>query len=424
MVEAGAGLNTLLAVKHKNERILEEMLKRGIEPLGTALAAESGNVQMVELLLKHGANDLSTEGAATNGHLDAVKLLLNQGAEPNGLGVAILHGHKDVAEVLLDAGADPNELTRYELRYFEPYTEITGPCVFEYLSPLHYAILNKSLNLVKVLLKAGADPNIVPSAITLQENRFDVDPWPTVLQTAQDPEWGDQDIAQYLEEQGAKVNVTSSTKDTRLELDLYEAAKDWDYDEVSRLLKLGAEPIGFGGFFYEYSERYDPKVTQAFVEAGADPNFFDERTGWMYTPTALTLMNEDIDNFKRYIRAGSNTQEQLLGWYMKIACVRGLNEAIEVLWNLGADVNLAQILSPVSYGHIHTVEFLLTRGIRPEYLRHAVEKQRVEIVKMLLQAGADPNEQDEHDENSILELALESENEEIAELLKAAGATK
>lgn len=206
------------AVQHESEQILEEMLKRGVEPLGASLAAERGNVHVVNMLLSYGEDELNTEGSARNGQLESLKLLLEHGAEPDGLELAILHGHDAVAKLLLDSGADPNEITRLSLRHFDD-VDFPSSYKFEYLTPLHYAVLNKSSELVNALLEAGADPN----------------------------------------------------------------------------------------FFNEYVG------------------------GHMYTPTALTLMNGDVENFKRFIEAGAHTSESLVSWFMKIALVGGLNEAIEIL---------------------------------------------------------------------------------------------
>ena len=422
LVEAGAGVNTLSAVQYENEWILEEMLKRGVAPLGASLVAERGNVHMVSLLLSHGEDELSTVGAARNGQLEALKLLLENGAKPDGLELAILNEHDTVAKLLLDYSADPNEITRLSSSLYSDF-DYPPKYMFEYSTPLHYAILKKSSELVHALLDAGADPNVVPRSITLLKNRGDEKAWQTILQTAHDPEWGDTNIAQLLTENGANKTIPDSDKESQLELDLYEAAENWDYDEVIRLLELGAAPTGFGSFYYDYSVRYDPKIMQAFVDAGADPNFFNEYAGGrMYTPTALTLMNGDVENFKRFIHAGADTNKGLLGWYFKIASVNGLNEAFEVLWSLGAPFSWGGILSPVSYGHVDTVEFLLAKGIRPEFLRHAVEQEHVLIVKMLLEAGADPNELDDYDDQTILELAKETDNLDIVGMLKEAGA--
>lgn len=55
-------------------------------------------------------------------------------------------------------------------------------------------------------------------------------------------------------------------------------------------------------------------------------------------------------------------------------------------------------------------------------LRSAVEYEHEEIVRMLLEAGADPNQADDYDERSLLEIADESENKSIVSMLKKAGA--
>ena len=423
MVEAGAGVNTLSVVQHENEQLLDEMLKRDVEPRGASLAAEQGNIHMLKALLTYGEDDLCTKGAARTGQIEAIEILLQHGAEPEGLGIAILHGHEDVAKLLLDAGANPNLLTRYNLASRDLDFDIPRGYNIEYLSPLHYAVLAQSLELVELLLENDADPNIAPTAVTLKENPTRTTAWPTVLQAATDLlDGGDARIANLLIENGATTTISVDDEDIQLEKELYSAANRRNYEAVIRLLEAGAEPTGFGDFYYGHSQkRYKPKIITAFFKAGADPNVY-RSNGYIYTPTALTLQNGDIDNFRRFAKSGFTLEESLLSWYMKIACVEGMNEAIEILWNLGVSRGLWEILSPVSYGHVHTVEFLLAKGIRPKFLRHAVEQEHVEIAKMLLEAGADPNEPDDHDDRSILEIALELENEAITELLKQAGA--
>lgn len=423
LLEAGAGVNTLSAVQHENEQILDEMLKRGVEPRGASLAAEQGNLHMLNMLLSHGETDLSTKRTAQSGQIEALKLLLQHGAKPEGLGVAILHGHEDAANLLLESGADPNELTQHHLSYFDLNLDVPGKYVTEYLSPLHYAVLIKSYKLVKMLLDKGADPNVVPDALTLQENRHERYAWPTVLQTASDPETEDTAIAQLLKDSGATIDISSSDEEFQLEIDLYRAADRWDYDEVVRLLEAGARPCGFGSFFYVFSRRYDPRIMQAFVETGADPNVFSDEFGSTYNPTGLTLMNRDEDNFNRFVEAGADIYGLLMSAYMKVALVRGLNEAIETLWNLGFQRHYDYLYGPVNHGHVHTVEFLLSKGVRPVALRPAVKYEHKKIVKLLLDAGADPNQPDEHYDQSILEIAIETKNQEIIDMLKEAGAS-
>lgn len=422
MVRAGAGVNTLPAVQHENEQIFEAMLKQGVEPKGASLAAERGNIPMLSKLLEHGDDELSTNGAAQHGQLEALRLLLDHGAEPEGLELAVLNGHEEVAKLLLASGANPNYLTKYPLGW-EEYSFLKGNAR-EYLSPLHYAVLRQSTELVELLLQNGADPNVKPTTFALlQTRRFNKTPWPTVLQLAKDLETEVSTMTELLEKYGASKTVTADEdEDIQLDKALYQAAKSADRETVVKLLEEGARPPVFGQFYYTFWEsKWNSKVIKSFIEAGADPNSY-----WgshPYTPAAMALRHGDVENFKGLMQSGASTEAFLLKFvYMKIACIQGLNEAIEYLWNLGVAPGAWELLAPVNYGHVHTVEFLLAKGIQPNFLRHAVEKEHVPIVKMLLEAGADPNKTDKHDERSILELAEELENQEITNLLTLAGA--
>ena len=421
LVEAGAGVDTLAPVRHDNLQILEEMLKRGVEPRGASLAAELGNVTMVNMLLNAGESDLTTEGTVRNGRLEILQLLLTHGAEPDGLEIAILHGHEEVATLLLESGADPNEITRMSKRDREEFN-FAPNYASAYLTPLHYAVLNKSLDLVTALLKAGADPNIVPIAIRVQENTSVENAWPTVLQTAQDPVWGDEAIAQLLEKNGAILNVSDIDEKAQLELELYRAAEEWNYKEVNRLLDLGAKPIGFGSFYYDRSVRYKPKIMQVFVEAGADPNIFSAEFGLNTTPAVLALMNGDVDNFKRFVQAGAETDEGFLSVYRKIVLTTSRRDPLELMWSFEDERNYVDIKGPIRYGLVQIVEATLMMGARPVGLRSAVTAGMETIVKLLLEAGADPNQTAEQDERALLELAVESENQKIVAMLREAGA--
>lgn len=411
-------MNTWSAVQHDNLFIVDELLKRGAEPKGASLAAERGNAYMVKLLLDYGEAEVSTEGAARNGQLGTLNLLLDAGAYPEGLGAAVLNGHEDVVKLLLEYGANPNEL----IRMSDP--KLLGRYNWTYLTPLHCAVINKSLKLVQTLLDHGANPNVAPNRgfFTFDDQETERN-WNSVLSIAIGLGLGGKEIVELLKANGAQNVWPSEVKDMGLQKTLYEAADKWNYDRVMELLKAGAKPEGFGNFYYDYSDSYDPKVMQAFVEAGADPNVYTTYD-YYYNPTALTLMNGDVENFKRFVKAGASLGPS--PWYMKIACVNALPDAIEHIWKLVSPYPnigyMGEIDIGTNYGHVHMVEFLLARGARPTTLRTAVEDERLEIVKMLLEAGADPNLPDRFDERSALELAQETKNEEIISMLKEAGA--
>src|SRR5262249_19446844 len=146
--------------------------------------------EMVRFLLAHGA-DARIESkqfsamcyAALRGRTQIVKELLAHGASPNetfGIGrvsllyVTINNEHLETAKVLIRHSADPSHLLKHG-------------------NPLHAAAELGSLDLVRKLLKGGADPN--PS-----ENK------PITAAAAK----GHDDILRVLLSAGADVNSTNA----------------------------------------------------------------------------------------------------------------------------------------------------------------------------------------------------------------------
>ncbi|KAM6914986.1 ankyrin repeat and SOCS box protein 2-like [Xenentodon cancila] len=195
------------AVVRNNVEICEMLLKAGaklnlrnmygITPLFTA--AQSGQLATLRFLLKHGA-DINTQAAdgatalyeaAKNGHEEVVELLLSQNADANkpgrtGLlplhiaaqrgndtivsmlipvtsktrvwrsGISPLHlaaerNHDDILELLIDAGFDVNaQLSEERTRLYEDRRS----------TALYFSVINNNIGEVRMLLNAGADPNL------------------------------------------------------------------------------------------------------------------------------------------------------------------------------------------------------------------------------------------------------------------------
>ncbi|KAM9817515.1 ankyrin repeat and SOCS box protein 2-like [Neosynchiropus ocellatus] len=195
------------AVSRNNVEICEMLLKAGaklnlaniygITP--TFTAAQSGQVAALRCLLKHGA-DVNTEAAdgatalyeaAKNGHEETVELLLSQNADANkpgktGLlpihvaaqrgsdiivsmlipktskarvrraGISPLHlaverNRDDVLEILIEAGFDVNaQLSEERSKLYEDRRS----------TALYFSVLNNNIDATRMLLVAGADPNL------------------------------------------------------------------------------------------------------------------------------------------------------------------------------------------------------------------------------------------------------------------------
>ncbi|KAF3703296.1 Ankyrin repeat and SOCS box protein 2 [Channa argus] len=216
LLNHGVGVNTHCihgctplqeAVAQSNVEICEMLLKAGakhnltnmfgISPVFTA--AQSGNLAPLRFLLRHGAdmNSQAADGAtalyeaAKNGHEDIVELLLSQNADANkpgktGLlplhiaaqrgsntivsmlipvtskarvrrtGISPLHlaaerNRDDVLESLIKAGFDVNaQMSEERSKSYEDRRS----------TALYFAVINNNVDGVRMLLEAGANPNL------------------------------------------------------------------------------------------------------------------------------------------------------------------------------------------------------------------------------------------------------------------------
>jgi ankyrin repeat protein len=115
------------------------------------LSAYFGHPELAEVFVKHGAKADVFEASAL-GDLDSVRKLV--GADParvtafaaDGfypLGLAAFFGHRAIVEFLLEAGADAKMAARNAQK----------------VTALHGAVARRDLEIVRLLLAAGADPN-------------------------------------------------------------------------------------------------------------------------------------------------------------------------------------------------------------------------------------------------------------------------
>ena len=162
-----SGVSALMRARYRFDKALTEAIKRRVDVLDVFEAAAFGDLDRLSELLGDEpslVNDYSGDGftalhfAAFFGRPDAAALLIERGAEVDAFGRGWMTGtamhsavsrlHADVVRVLLDAGANPN------VRQSAGWT------------PLHAAAMNGDLTSVELLLASGADP-----AATNEEGR-------------------------------------------------------------------------------------------------------------------------------------------------------------------------------------------------------------------------------------------------------------
>ena len=175
------------------------------------IAAYYQKPDLAQLLVQRGA-ELNVFEACAVGDLARVKMLIEQQPDlinayaPDGfqpLGLAAFFGHTDIVEFLLQRGAKVNSASRNAMR----------------VMPLHSAIANRRVEIVKLLLEYNAAVNAAQA-----------DDFTPLHEAAQN---GLLDVTQWLLDRGAQVNAClSSNGKTPLAL-----AIEHQHEDVAELLK-------------------------------------------------------------------------------------------------------------------------------------------------------------------------------------------
>jgi ankyrin repeat protein len=268
-------------------------------------------------------------------------------------------------------------------------------------SLLMLAVLGSSSNVVKNLVKSGADVNA-----QLSDGNYG-----SALATA--AQWGNQDMVRLLLELGADVNA-------QLSGGLYGsalAAAVWtgNQDMVRLLLESGADvnaqPSGgrYGSALaaaVTAAERGNQDIVRLLLESGADVNaqLSGERYG---SALVVAVQRGNQDMVRLLLESGADVNAQLsdgmYGSALAAAAVAksGDQDIIRLLLESGADVN-AQ----------------LSCGWYGSALEAAVEMGEQDTVRLLLESGADVNAQLSGGVyGSALAAATARDNQDIVQIL-------
>lgn len=327
-------------------------------------AARDGDLAKVKEFLKAGADpNGSIEGddgrpptalelAACEGHADVVHVLLQSGASikqsgADALECAVIFGRSTIVKILLDAGAGPNKGTEEDTLLGELFANCSGN------EP------DPRPEIVRLLIAAGIDINM-HAAVTGR----------TVLHTAA----GDvvpHDVFQMLLKAGADVNARDSEKWTPL---------------------MHAAEAGNDAF------------ARDLIDAGADINLANSHG---QTALMIATMSEQTDVVNLLRLAGARNGGMPLAGLV-VALKAGDLQAVEKALKGGADPNAKDTDgTPVLVRAIETGQDALVRallkagasvstegmyqGRRSPSLVIASAFGRVEVVRTLLDAGADPD---------------------------------
>jgi ankyrin repeat protein len=297
-------------------------------------------------------------------------------------------------------------------------------------TPLCFAVDTNDMDVVKLLVEAGADVN--------------AGSWPPLCRVV---DKNNTAIAEYLIDHGANVN----------------ARKDWgplqETTAISNSVKMAKLLIARGADINSkgypvlnsaiYAERKD--LCEFLIQRGADVNAKDK---WGQTSLYLAVDKDDLDYLKILIAHGAKVDTKCPGGetVLMFAALTGRTEVVRLLLEAGADTNIKDDRGQTAlhvpldtrnynywsryynYGKYKLskdmVELLLAKGADVNLkdkdgrtpLHLAAELADANIVKLLLDKGARVNEKDDESGFTALHHAARFGNKDAAEVLIARGA--
>jgi uncharacterized protein len=254
---------------------------------------------------------------------------------------------------------------------------------------LLWAAYHHDVQMVHALLEAGADPNVA--------NRYGVTP---LLQASRT---GDAPVIQALLGGGADPNLAHPDGETAL----MAASRAGSVDAVRLLLERGADPNAAESYQHQTALMWaagegHTDVVDALLAAGADPNLrarissLTERKNADYPTGGFTALMWAVrdgheDTVRRLVEGGTdlNLTNGDDATATMIAIVNDRFDLAATLIELGADANDGSLYYAVEMRDA-TTDWYARDGSR---LRadHPNERTALDLIALLLEAGADPN---------------------------------
>jgi ankyrin repeat protein len=397
-------------------------------------AANAGNLEYIKIALNNPQIDVNYQCGGVDGRNDVGDTALMKAAR---------RGHVDIVKLLLNAGADPNIVDKSQLNNCELGYEF-GESKWGYTALMHAISANNvydctgknRIEIVKLLLEAGADPNIQ----TLNGD--------TPLIEASQRKYMEEEIISLLLSYKADSNIKRNKRNlitSRPQYDwtaLIYAANEGLTKVVSLLLKAGANPNikdddGVTALKRAALKGYT-EIVSLLLKAGANPNIKDDDGVTALNKAALKGYTEIVSLL---LKAGANPN---------IKVKNGVTALIDAAYNNHIDVvkelintkrkfifnfrktnlnatnrhGMTALIWAADQGHVDVVKLLLDAGADPHITEEkgltaliiAADKSHTEIVRLLLDAGTDPNIKDKYDQTALT-CAAYMGNAEVIKLL-------
>ena len=376
-----------------------EMLARDVQG-GRPTRPEPMQQALQDIVVAARDGDVAALAARLDVHPELIDELAGRGFfKATALHLAARHNRPGAIRLLIERGAD------LDVREFP-----------DNAAPLHFAAMYGDLEAVRLLVEAGADVDGKGD-----DSGVGVLGWATCFKEVRE------DVAAYLLSHGAALNVW-----TAIALDRP--------DELRAM--IGSDPSLLAARMTRNHHRRTPlhhaaaknrlRMVELLLELGADPNATDA-TG----ATALTTASQE--------RADSAIVSALLAAGARLDLVTALNtgrhaEAEAMLRDdpsrIGPDgADTIALHLAVSKRNLEVIRWLLAHGIavnakRPLWdcnhtaLHMTVESGAIEIARLLLDAGADPNIRDDKYHATALGWADFFGRGDFADLIREKGGVK
>lgn len=324
-----------------------------------------------------------------------------------GFGPAPESGRNECARILLEAGCETDTIaTRYD-----------EACMLEGPTALWYAVDTSNVELVRLLLEHGANPNVGASVYSMSTSRNDTE------------------IIEMLQDQSMVVD------DETARIFLNSALQRGDLDRVLSLLENGVDPnLSLGQFnntpLMRAASNGHYEIVLALLDYGADPNYsrdaptmYDTETGeslyGFWTPLLFAVRGNVPEIVRAILDAGADIEIAYTLNYTPLIVAAGIGnpEIVGILLENDADVNATSYVGNTALmcAAMTYEEFLLNAFYHGKnYSGDTSElpgRDPLRVVELLLEAGCDPSLENV-DGKTAYSIAVESGYEEIASLLE------
>lgn len=247
---------------------------------------------------------------------------------------------------------------------------------------------------------------------------------------------GDAKTANYTNAKERAYRMANRRSSTGMPY-LVLAARQGNAAIVKRLIKAGAKvnvknSTGFTPLMAAVLNDH-LKAAKVLISAKANVN---ARTPDGTTPLIMASRTDDVRMIKMLINAGADIHARnSKGVHpLEIAISAEKEEALKTLLSAEPEINSPQVqyhfLQAVVTNKTGIVKAFLQKGVSPNAHPHGLPalgaaslQGHVEVVKILLEAGADVNLKTSRGETALA-LATKKGNKEVAKVLKAAGGKK